>query len=109
MDFAAVIHKIEQLLVQDAVRETRDNGVTSPAELRGEIYGRVCTKMGDAPPTMLSSDAERKSVFMFGPDAVKSLIDKQSAYDILCSIGRDKDYLHYTVCMYIYVCVSLVN
>lgn len=62
------------------------------------IYGRVCTTVGEEPPLMLSSDDTRKSVFLFGPDAVEAIIVKQAAYNILCSIGRDKDYLYHMVC-----------
>ena len=61
------------------------------------VYGRVCTTEGGDPPEMLSSDPSRKSVFLFGPDAVEAIIIKQAAYNILCSIGRDKDYLYHMV------------
>ena len=64
---------------------------------RDVIYGRVCTTAKDEPPPMLSSDTSRKSVFLFGPDAVETIILKQAAYNILCSIGRDRDYLYHMV------------
>lgn len=67
-------------------------------ELGEEIYGRVCSSVGEDPLVKLSSDPQRKCVFLFGPDAVRSILLQHSAYAILCSIGRDKDYLHYTVC-----------
>lgn len=94
MDFSAVVLRTRQLLAG-----TDGRGSTTPSlEPREEVYGRVCTSVGKEPPTRLSSDVERKSVFLFGPDAVRSILLKHSAHDILCSIGRDKDYLHYTVC-----------
>lgn len=102
MDFSAVVHKARQLLDLAAAGGSTEAELARPAgeqlELREEVYGRVCTTVGKGPPIRLSSDAERKSVFLFGPDAVKSILLQYSAYDILCSIGRDKDYLHYTVC-----------
>lgn len=105
MDFSAVVSKARQLLTHNASRSSLGGEQVQLTEPRGRggvsvrevIYGRVCTTKGEEPPTMLSSDGDRKSVFLFGPDAVESIIVKQSAYGILCSIGRDKDYLHHTV------------
>ena len=100
MDFSAVVCKTRQLLSGDdgGVGDGAEGPARDQLEPKEAIYGRVCTTVGEEPPTWLSSDAQRKSVFLFGPDAVKSILLQRSAYDILCSIGRDKDYLHYTVC-----------
>lgn len=100
MDFSAVVHKTRQLLAGV------DQGLTSMAsqvseheqlDLVEDIYGRVCTTVGKEPPVRFSSDPARTSVFLFGPDAVKSILLQESGYEILCSIGRDKDYLHHTM------------
>lgn len=94
MDFSAVVLRAKQLL-----SGTGGTSQSQELELGVEVYGRVCTTVGTEPPARLSSDLQRKSVFLFGPDAVQSILLQSSAYDILCSIGRDKDYLHYTVCI----------
>ncbi len=127
MNFTAVVEKARHLVTRGArgeekpeestLRETPDaHGPASrsssssqgcPSEgcsisdcgSKGDdvIYGRVCTTAREEPPQMLSSDSSRKSVFLFGPDAVEAIIVKQTAYNILCSIGRDKDYLYHMV------------
>lgn len=108
MDFSAVVEMARQLL---SAREQPGGGgtgvsgdpkggqiATLPTRKVGDaIYGRVCTTRGGEPPVTLSSDLKRKSVFLFGPDAVESIIVRQSGYGILCSIGRDKNYLYHTV------------
>ena len=94
MDFNAVVQKTRQILAGGS------DAVDSPGEeleLGEEIYGRVCNKVGQDPPIRLSSDPQRKSVFVFGSDALQSILQQHSGYGILCSIGRDKEYLHYTV------------
>jgi len=96
MDFSAVVRRTGQLLAGGAEVEGGQLS-TGELELVDQVYGRVCTTLGKEPPDRLSSDAQRKSVFLFGPDAVRSILLSHTAYDILCSIGRDKDYLHYTV------------
>ena len=103
MDFSAVVSRAKQLLApsgtsKDSIDSDGDlGGVGGRGKLTEVIYGRVCTTRGEEPPLLLSSDAERKGVFLFGPEAVESIIVRQSAYGILCSIGRDKDYLYHTV------------
>ena len=103
MNFSAVVEKARQLVTrggldkgQDTFREAPDSsgGSEGPGDV---IYGRVCTTVGGESPLMLSSDPNRKSVFLFGPDAVEAIVVKQAAYNILCSIGRDKDYLYHMV------------
>ncbi len=96
MNFAAVVRKARQQL---ALVESEQLPNPDPIPVGGDlIYGRVCTTLGTDPPLNLSSDSERKSVFVFGPDAVEELILKKSTYDILCSIGRDQDYLYHMAC-----------
>ena len=93
MDFDAIVGRVRQLLGGTTVGTDEPHG--PGVDLLVEIYGRVCNTVATA---RLSSDPDRKSVFLFGPDAVRSILLQHSAYGILCSIGRDKDYLHYTVC-----------
>ena len=102
MDFSSVVRRTRHLLAgRSSPSKDEPDGMSGEEvlELKEEVYGRVCTTAAGSadPPVRLSSDAERKSVFLFGPDAVKSILLQQSAADILCSIGRDRDYLHYTV------------
>lgn len=93
MDFPAVLQKARQLL-EHCQPCTHLEAVTG----KDSIYGRVLNTTEMRAPKMLSSDAERKSVFVFGPDAVESILLKQSAYDILCSIGHNKEYLYHKAC-----------
>lgn len=106
MDFSAVVQKTKRLLAGTSSLDDEEEGHQGPGatssssscELVDHVYGRVCTTVeGSGGPKRLSSDSERKSVFLFGPDAVKSILLQHTVADILCSIGYDKDYLHYTV------------
>lgn len=102
MDFSAVVQKARQILAQgvssssDKKSQDQEQTDDAPGAMRDLVYGRVCTTVGKDPPEMLSSDKQRRTVFIFGPDAVESIIISQSSYDILCSIGRDKQYLFHT-------------
>lgn len=101
MDFTVVSQRVKELFgVGEGLTATGDVSQQHPLSLmkRGdEIYGRVCTVVGKDAPLNLSSDTTRKSVFVFGWDAIERLILKDSTYDILCSLGRDKEYLHHMV------------
>lgn len=98
MDFSAVVSKLKHFL---------DEGVGAPAgpascgggrgQLKEVVYGRVCRTRGEEAPVALSSDLERKSVFLFGPDCVESILAEGSASGMLHSIGYDRDYFHHTV------------
>lgn len=63
----------------------------------GDVYGRICSSRGRRPPATLASAPSRKAVFVFGPDAVRSVILRRSAYESLCMLGFDQPYLHHKV------------
>ena len=79
----------------------RSSGDTFPVELEEDVYGRICTSRDGGPPEKLTSTLCRKTAFVFGPDAVTSVILKMNAYDALLQLGFTRQYLHYEVHMYI--------
>ena len=76
------------------------NGDTCTAELEEDVYGRICTSHDSGPPQKLTSTVCRKTAFVFGPDAVLSVILKMNAYDALLELGFTRQYLHYEVYLY---------
>lgn len=60
------------------------------------VYGRIVAE-GEGSLQYLSSSKERKTVFLFGEDAIKSLVLRKSPYDSLIELGLIPDYIHYKV------------
>ena len=60
------------------------------------VYGRIVAE-GEGSLQNLSSSKDRKTVFLFGEDAIKSLVLRKSPYDSLIELGLTPDYIHYKV------------
>jgi len=60
------------------------------------VYGRIVAE-GEGKLQYLSSSKDRKTVFLFGEDAIKSLVLRKSPYDSLIELGLTPDYIHYKV------------
>ena len=62
------------------------------------VYGRICSSSSrECPPTRLTNDPDRKTVFVFGPDAIKSVILRMESYRAITSLGFTKDYIKHEV------------
>lgn len=109
MEFSTVVRQIQQLHIQQQQHHQQEKqslqefpetyqapevGVTQDLDV---IYGRVCTTGDGSLPALLSSDSERKSIFVFGPDAIQSVLLKLPVSEVLYSLGWDKQYLHHKV------------
>ena len=89
MDFGEVVQRARELHVEG--KPSRENA--DDIRLTEEVYGRICTSPDSGPPKNLATSAGRKTVFLFGPDAVSSIILKQNAYDACLSLGFDRAYI----------------
>ena len=109
MEFSAIVRQIRQLHAQqEQHQQKKENNQTLqcshlatvlPPEVGvvqdfDGIYGRVCTTSDINRPVLLSSDLERKTVFVFGPDAIQSVLLKLPIHEVLYSLGYDKQYLY---------------
>ena len=99
MDFSAVVHRATQLHV---------HGIegTPGQPLVEEVYGRICSSRDDGPPDSLATSAGRRTVFVFGSDAVASIVLRQNPYDALLSLGFDRPYIYHEVIVTSSVCAS---
>jgi len=60
----------------------------------GNIYGRVTTHANDSPhkgPEKLAESRGRKTVFLFGNDAVEATILERNTFDTLVELGLTKE------------------
>ena len=64
-----------------------------------EVYGRVCNSINSSPPLKLATSQDRKTVFIFGPDSINSIILRHNTYDTLLRLGFDKQYIYHEVCV----------
>ena len=68
------------------------------SDIPANVYGRICnTESPSARPRMLSDSPGRRTAFLFGSDALSSLVLKLSAYEALTQLGFTKEYLKYKV------------
>ena len=65
-----------------------------------EIYGRVCSSVGDKNTLLWFSDKSRKIVFVFGQDAIELLTHAHTTYDALLALGFTREYLKFEACFY---------
>ena len=102
MEFEAVVEKAKKLHSKDNKRRA----IISPTPTASEkkegcgfdaVYGRICNTEGCSPPTVLSDTPGRKTVFVFGPDSIDSIILKQNTYECLQSLGFDQEYIYHEV------------
>ena len=102
MEFGAVVEKARQLHSKDNKRRAIISPAPTASEKKGgccpdEVYGRICNTEGCSPPTVLSDTPGRKTVFVFGPDSIESIILKQDTYKCLQSLGFDQEYIYHEV------------
>ena len=88
MDFPAVVQTVKELHLE--AKPPRDGIIN----LEGGVYGRIFSSQGPAPPKILAFTPGRKTVFVFGPDAVSSVLLKQATYEALLSLGFDRPYIY---------------
>lgn len=99
MDFPAVVERARRLHsegVHDA-RWSADVCDGSGSSGVDGIFGRICNTADPSPPRLLSSSPGRRTVFVFGPDSINSIILQQNAYNCLCSLGFDHEYIYHEV------------
>ena len=65
-----------------------------------DIYGRVCSSIGEKNTPLWFSDKNRKTVFVFGQDAIELLSHAHTTYDVLLALGFTREYLKFEVCLY---------
>ena len=90
MNFATLVRRARDLHVRGKVA-----GCTE--ELVDEVYGRLCTSETDRPPEKLTTTRGRRTVFIFGPDAITSIILKMDAYDAILELGFTRAYVYHEV------------
>ena len=102
MDFPVVVHQIKELHVQlqqwDDQYTPPEPGLSPSTSTSSDaMYGRLCTSNDGRPPVFLSTDSERKSVFIFGQDTIQSVLLKVPTQELLFSLGYDQQYIHHKV------------
>lgn len=84
-------------LIQQIKRcEKPPDGVTDLVDCAKNVYGRIVAE-GEGSLQYLSSSKDRKTVFLFGEDAITSLVLRKSPYDSLIELGFTPEYIHYKV------------
>ena len=101
MDFTAVVERARQLHTEGQNFGKSTDLVDGNQDLTS-IFGRICNTDDPFPPKVLSSTPGRQTVFLFGPDSISSIILQQNAYDCLCSLGFDREYIYHEVWMAAY-------
>ena len=94
LDFTSVVESARLLHVEG--KQT----VTYEARLSEPVYGRICSSKNALPPARLTSNPTRKTAFLFGADAISSIVLRNNAYDTLLRLGMTRDYLYYEVHIY---------
>jgi len=75
---------------------------TDPALVDSKnVYGRICLEK--EAPQYLANANDRKTVFVFGEDAITSVILRKATYESLIELGMIPEYIRYKVqgCTYI--------
>ena len=94
MDFPTVVERARRLHVEGyTVQQSVEEAVVKDC-----VYGRICSSESrDCPPTRLTSTAGRKTAFLFGPDAISSVILRLESYLAIRSLGFTKEYIRHEV------------
>lgn len=92
-DFSWVVRSARQLYLEG---NQTCNG--AKIQLSEPVYGRICSSRKAEPPIKLTTNLSRKTAFIFGSDAIASIVLQNNAYDTLRRLGFTPDYLHYDVC-----------
>lgn len=90
MNFAALVKRARDLHVREKVSGSCE-------EMVEEVYGRICTSETDHPPEKLTKTPGRKTAFVFGPDAISSIILKMNTYDAVLELGFTRAYIYHEV------------
>lgn len=90
MNFAALVKRARDLHVREKVSGCCE-------EMVEEVYGRICTSETDHPPEKLTKTPGRKTAFVFGPDAISSIILKMNTYDAVLELGFTRAYIYHEV------------
>ena len=96
MDTDDSFHK----LIQQLKRCEKNDDDTNIVGYAKSVYGRIVAEgeaRGEGSLQYLSSSKDRKTVFLFGEDAVTSLVLRKSPYDSLIELGFTPEYIHYKV------------
>ena len=95
MDFPSVVKRARELHT-DGLSPTQKQ--CAHDMVVGTVYGRICSSESrDSPPTQLTSSPGRKTAFLFGPDAITSVILKLESYQAIRSLGFTKEYVKHEV------------
>lgn len=89
-DFSWVVRSARQLYLEG---NQTCNG--AKIQLSEPVYGRICSSRKAEPPIKLTTNLSRKTAFIFGSDAIASIVLQNNAYDTLRRLGFTPDYLHY--------------
>ena len=94
MDFSTVVELARELHVNaKPVSE-----LSCASEVVEPVYGRICSsKSRGCPPERLTNTRGRKTAFVFGPDAITSVILRLESYRAVSSLGFTKDYIKHEV------------
>ena len=96
MAFSNLIRRVESLHQSNVCPSTLPT--LKESDIPPNVYGRICnTESPRTPPRMLSDSPGRKIAFLFGPDALSSVILKLNAYEALARLGFTKEYVKYKV------------
>ena len=99
MDFAAVVQRATELHTEGRFPPCL-GGRQEDDVLVEEVYGRICTSVDTSPPDRLATTPGRRTVFLFGPDAMQNIVLRSNTYDTLLRLGFDRPYIHYEVAIY---------
>lgn len=95
MDFSAVVERA-RLLHEGGLTPTESH--TADDAVIDSVYGRICSSESrDCPPTELTSTPGRKTAFVFGPDAISSVILSLESYQTIRNLGFTKEYIKHEV------------
>ena len=86
----------DKLLKQLQQCERTPDDAADLIECTKNVYGRIVAE-GEGSLQHLSSSKERKTVFLFGDDAITSLLLRKSPYDSLIELGFTPEYIRYKV------------
>lgn len=96
-DFKSVVESARQLYL-----EGKQTFYEANVHLSEPVYGRICSSRKGEPPAKLTANPNRKTAFIFGSDAIASIVLRNNAYDTLLRLGFTRDYLYYDVSKYVF-------
>ena len=91
-DFKSVVESARQLYL-----EGKQTFYEANVHLSEPVYGRICSSRKGEPPAKLTANPNRKTAFIFGSDAIASIVLRNNAYDTLLRLGFTRDYLYYDI------------